>query len=163
MSDNVTLRDSRVFKNLEVNADWNSCIDSNGASLGRCINNCKNESECENSCLNIFKSNQLNCPCEVKYIETRWNINMNHLFKENCSSGCPCEEWDCESTITTTTNEVTTTAQVSSKSVLVLSNTNSLNTPMVVGFDDSVIWVQNTKDRFPCFYSILNRKSRRWY
>ena len=55
-----------MLKDLESNAQWNNCIDVNGASLGRCVNDCQNESECENSCLDVFKAQQLNCPCEVR-------------------------------------------------------------------------------------------------
>ena len=65
-----------MLKDLESNAQWNSCIDINGASLGRCVNDCQNESECENSCLDVFKAQQLNCPCEVGQHECILNNNL---------------------------------------------------------------------------------------
>ena len=55
------------------------------------------------------------------------------MFQENCSAGCPCDEWNCEDQ-TTTTSEVSTTA-LPETSVLVLSNTNSRSVPMVVSFE----------------------------
>ena len=79
------------------------------------------------------RSEKLNVTCFIIYGITQIAIDF---FKENCSAGCPCDEWDCEDQ-TTTTSEVLTTA-LPEKSVLVLSNTNSRSVPMVVSFDGEV-------------------------
>ena len=50
---------------MEENPDWNRCIDENSLKLGRCIYNCENNEDCENDCINRFKTRQVNCPCEV--------------------------------------------------------------------------------------------------
>ena len=50
---------------IEENPDWNRCIDDNSIKLGRCVNACNENQECEDDCLSSFKTRQLNCPCEV--------------------------------------------------------------------------------------------------
>ena len=50
---------------VEENPDWNRCIDENSLKLGRCVHSCESNQECENDCINRFKTRQVNCPCEV--------------------------------------------------------------------------------------------------
>ena len=54
-----------TFKDLEMNQDWNICIDDNGATLGRCVYACDGNESCEADCIDSFKNRQANCPCEV--------------------------------------------------------------------------------------------------
>ena len=77
------------------------CIDDNGAVLGRCVHACNGAEDCETECLRTFKARQNNCPCE-----------------ENCKGGCPCENFSCIDTTTTSavtnpTMPLTTTARMS--------------------------------------------------
>ena len=67
-------------KEKRENPEWNSCIDSNSIKLGRCMYDCNDDLECETDCTQQFKSRQQNCPCE-----------------DNCSAGCPCDDFDCDS------------------------------------------------------------------
>ena len=53
------------FQDVTENANWNKCIDDNGASLARCIYHCNNDSNCEASCIEQFKIRTNDCPCEV--------------------------------------------------------------------------------------------------
>jgi len=110
---------------VEENPDWNRCIDDNSLKLGRCVYNCENNEQCEDDCLDRFKTRQLNCPCE-----------------ENCSAGCPCDEFDClEPTSTpavTTATVPATTTSPTGNAVLVLSTFNSNNKPFIVDFNGNV-------------------------
>ena len=111
------------IQDVETNVDWNMCIDDNGALLGRCVHACNGLEQCETECLKNFKARQSNCPCE-----------------ENCKSGCPCKNFTCMDTSTTSsvtnpTMPSTTVAPEEPAAVLVLNNFNKNNKPMVIGFD----------------------------
>ena len=111
------------IQDVETNVDWNMCIDDNGALLGRCVHACNGLEQCETECLKNFKARQSNCPCE-----------------ENCKSGCPCKNFTCMDTSTTSsvtnpTMPSTTVAPAEPAAVLVLNNFNKNNKPMVIGFD----------------------------
>ena len=51
------------------NDQWNRCIDTNGAILGRCFDDCEDDESCEAICTAEFKQNQKKCPCEVSKFE----------------------------------------------------------------------------------------------
>ena len=53
------------FQDVTANEDWNQCLDINGMSLARCIYKCDNNSACEIDCVANFKTETVNCPCEV--------------------------------------------------------------------------------------------------
>ena len=114
------------MQDVNANEDWNTCLDTNGMSLGRCIYHCDNDEACETACVHHFKMKTENCPCE-----------------KNCPSGCPCPLYECDDitpTMDPTTPVIeTTTATVYEEAVLVLSSTysdsNITNPPMVIGFD----------------------------
>ena len=55
------------FQDLHDNNEWNNCIDQNSLTLGRCIHACDSDGDCENNCVNEFKTRQIDCPCEVRY------------------------------------------------------------------------------------------------
>ena len=67
------------------------------------------------------------------------------MIKENCSAGCPCNDFDCHAptsvptttTTTTTTTIITTTTPISPtrNAVLVLSTFKSNNKPFIVDFN----------------------------
>ena len=57
-----------VFQDVTENANWNKCLDVNGASLARCIYNCEENAECEASCVEQFKTRTEDCPCEVDFL-----------------------------------------------------------------------------------------------
>ena len=59
-----------VHKDVTENANWNKCLDVNGASLARCIYNCEDNGDCESDCVAQFKGHTENCPCEVCVIRT---------------------------------------------------------------------------------------------
>ena len=63
------------IKVVEQNEDWNRCIDDNSLTLGRCVYNCQDNEMCEDDCLVLFKTRQLDCPCEV--------ILLRKLFIQN--------------------------------------------------------------------------------
>ena len=54
-----------VFQDVSENANWNKCMDVNGMSLARCIYSCQDNGDCENVCVEQFKTQTDNCPCEV--------------------------------------------------------------------------------------------------
>ena len=53
------------LQDVTENANWNQCLDVNGASLARCIYNCNDNSDCEDECVSQFKGRTDDCPCEV--------------------------------------------------------------------------------------------------
>ena len=117
------LSETVSIQNVETNVDWNMCIDDNGAVLGRCVHSCNGVEECETECLRTFKAKQSNCPCE-----------------ENCKGGCPCENFTCMDTSTTSpvtnpTMPSTTTAPTEPAAVLALNNFSDKYKPMVISFD----------------------------
>ena len=57
----------KFVQDKNQNDDWNECIDGNGMSLGRCVNQCDENADCEQDCLNQFKMKQRSCPCEVSH------------------------------------------------------------------------------------------------
>ena len=57
-----------VFQDVTENANWNQCLDVNGASLARCIYNCNDNGGCEDECVSQFKGRTADCPCEVSRI-----------------------------------------------------------------------------------------------
>ena len=64
-------------------------------------------------------------------------------IQENCIGGCPCEQYSCSQTttssaVTTPTVPQTTTSPVAN-AVLVLSTYNSTNKPMIIDFDGKII------------------------
>ena len=66
-------------------------------------------------------------------------IDIEHEIEENCSAGCPCNDFECTATtpapdLTTATVPATTTSPTSN-AVLVLSTRNSNNKPMIVDFE----------------------------
>ena len=59
--------------------------------------------------------------------------------KENCSAGCPCNDFECTATtpapdVTTATVPATTTSP-NGNAVLVLNTASSNNKPMIVDFE----------------------------
>ena len=117
------LPETVFIQDVETNFDWNICIDDNGAVLGRCVHACNGAEECETECLRTFKVRQSNCPCE-----------------ENCKGGCPCENFTCMDTSTTSpvtnpTMPSTTVAPTEPAAVLALNNFSNKYKPMVIGFD----------------------------
>ena len=61
------------------------------------------------------------------------------FLKANCPTGCPCENYECESTVTTTVLP-TGTAEPKEKAILVLHNTdNENNVPVVINLDGKSI------------------------
>ena len=135
------------FQDFNDNNEWNKCIDQNSLTLGRCIHACDNDGNCENACLNQFKTRQSDCPCEVLYSLSNSPIS-NQPIQANCASGCPCDSTFCEGDsgdITTTAitsiatspvSTTTTTAKSSVEAVLVLSGRQA---PMIVDFDGKLI------------------------
>ena len=70
-----------VFQDVTENANWNKCLDVNGASLARCIYNCKDDGDCENECVSQFKGRTTTCPCEVCGIRTHTKLVISNLFR----------------------------------------------------------------------------------
>ena len=56
----------RVFQDVTENANWNKCLDVNGMSLARCIYSCEDNEDCEDACVQQFKTRTDDCPCEVR-------------------------------------------------------------------------------------------------
>ena len=96
--------------------------------LGQCIIDCENDQSCEESCVNLFKEQYDQCPCQVgrskKFNRLRWLVitcnNGQNIFQDDCPSGCPCDAFDC---------------QPDKKSVLVLSTYRSLSKPVLIKYD----------------------------
>ena len=69
-------------------------------------------------------------------------------MKENCLAGCPCSDFECVTTTTTTNLDVTTasvpatTTSPTGNSVLVLSNLETSNKPMIVDFEGYFVLIQ---------------------
>ena len=63
------------------NDQWNKCIDTNGAILGRCFDDCADDESCEAICTAEFKQNQKRCPCEV-FTQSLWLklCNYNQVY-----------------------------------------------------------------------------------
>ena len=57
-----------AFQDVNENANWNQCLDVNGASLARCIYNCNDNGDCEDECVSQFKGRTQDCPCEVSRV-----------------------------------------------------------------------------------------------
>ena len=55
---------------MEYNPDWNDCIDENSLKLGRCVYECKGNEFCQLNCAETFDTRQLECPCEVLYLQS---------------------------------------------------------------------------------------------
>ena len=70
----------RVFQDVTENANWNKCLDVNGMSLARCIYSCKDNGDCETSCVEEFKSLTSDCPCEVGSIFINIAQLRNHIW-----------------------------------------------------------------------------------
>ena len=117
-------------------------------SLARCIYNCEDNSDCEASCVEQFKTRTEDCPCEVGPIFydllTTFFIPLNNLgceiiIKDNCPAGCPCDSFECEDvtpTVTSTTSVATTTTKPAAKeAVLMLSTYEASNIPMVINYN----------------------------
>ena len=118
------------------NAEWKSCTESKSIDLGLCIYACKSNKDCEDSCVEEFKTSHQDCPCEA-----------------NCPAGCPCESYDCDQTTTpattttaktttqsttTTTTVPTTTRPASENSVMVLNTYDVMNKPLVIPFQAGI-------------------------
>ena len=52
--------------------------EKNSRTLGQCILDCKDDTNCEAACVSSFKNNYSECPCQ-----------------EKCPFGCPCENYEC--------------------------------------------------------------------
>ena len=68
-------------------------------------------------------------------------------MKENCLAGCPCSDFECATTTTTTLDVTTatvpaTTTSPTGNSVLVLSNLETSNKPMIVDFEGNFRLIQ---------------------
>ena len=55
-----------VFQDVTENVNWNKCLDVNGMSLARCIYSCEDNGDCEDACVQQFKTRTDDCPCEVR-------------------------------------------------------------------------------------------------
>ena len=42
------------------------CIKERSIDLGKCIIDCKDDQSCEQSCVNLFKTEYEECPCQVR-------------------------------------------------------------------------------------------------
>ena len=42
------------------------CIKGRSIDLGQCIIDCKDDQSCEESCVNLFKAEYDQCPCQVR-------------------------------------------------------------------------------------------------
>ena len=45
------------------------CIRKNSINLGQCILDCNNGESCEQECVNLFKTQHEECPCQVREID----------------------------------------------------------------------------------------------
>ena len=53
-----------------------TCRKDKSVDLGLCIIGCNNDQECENSCVENFKAQYGECPCQVIVSENCWNANV---------------------------------------------------------------------------------------
>ena len=128
-----------------MNVNWNVCIDENGSKLGRCIYACNNNDDCEDQCVEQFKTRQYDCPCEVDFLVLAAGYLI--FLQDNCPGGCPCDGYPCTETTpapeaTTSTAPATTTSPVTN-AVLVLSTSNAANKPMVIDWDGKRVILQS--------------------
>ena len=79
--------------------------------LGECILDCIGGSKaCDESCVDGFRTQQESCPCQVRqYSVLSFLLNFlqqlkenliiymttNIILKEDCQSGCPCDNFEC--------------------------------------------------------------------
>ena len=50
----------------DLNADnQDACLNKTSKTLGQCIIDCKNNSDCETDCVSTFKNEHSECPCQV--------------------------------------------------------------------------------------------------
>ena len=113
------------------NLDWKSCTESKSIDLGLCVYACRENKECEDSCVDQFKESHQDCPCE-----------------SNCLAGCPCDNYNCDQTTTSSTTTTartttattvpTTTRPASENSVMVLNTYDVMNAPLVIPFQASI-------------------------
>ena len=65
----------------------------NSKTLGQCILDCNDDNSCESDCVNTFKIEYSECPCQVS------SSSQNTFFKsfqDKCPLGCPCDNYDCD-------------------------------------------------------------------
>ena len=116
-----------------------------------CIISCPIEDvECIGECARTHHDNMLKCPCQ-----------------EGCPSGCPCPDYECPSSDTTTVSTTTTTETATSpkpaySDVLILNQYNSDNPAVITnasGKDDRSINFQfgeNTEVKYSCGVTFRN-------
>ena len=90
-------------RNVDSNPDYLACLDSVEETYVRCLLDCDHETDCLAECVREYEENKKVCPCE-----------------ENCPNGCPCPQYDCTQT-ESTTQLATTTPKISKNLVLVLN------------------------------------------
>ena len=65
VSENIDLLFIINFKD-DSNADnQEACLDKTSKTIGQCILDCKDDSNCETTCVQIFKNEHSECPCQV--------------------------------------------------------------------------------------------------
>ena len=106
------------------------CIKKKSIDLGQCIIDCKDDQSCEQSCVDLFKVQYDECPCQVGMLKRSPISNgltlsdwFKGCFKVDCPLGCPCDSFDC---------------QPEKKSVLVLNNTFRSNKPLLIKFEGNL-------------------------
>ena len=65
----------------------------NSKTLGQCILDCNDDNSCESDCVNTFKNEYSECPCQVSSSSQNTYFES---FQDKCPLGCPCDNYDCD-------------------------------------------------------------------
>ena len=70
-----------IFKDATNDDNLDACLSKISKTLGQCILDCNDDTDCEASCVSTFKEEHSECPCQVVQ-NVQWSEPYRKLLGE---------------------------------------------------------------------------------